>query len=74
MKSSVSARTRPTLLDGLVVVLVLCGAALLLWLFRPADGNFLTASIVLDGVAVAEYDLSAITDGVTFDVDRKSVV
>ncbi|NCB62225.1 MAG: NusG domain II-containing protein [Clostridia bacterium] len=68
MKSSAAERIRPTLPDGLIVLAVLAGAALLLWIFRPTGGNFLTATVVLDNVTVAEYDLSTVAEDFTFDV------
>lgn len=70
MKLSAAERDRPTLPDGLIVLVVLAGAALLFWIFRPVGGNFLTATIVLDNVTVAEYDLSAVTGAFTLDVGR----
>lgn len=68
MNSSAAERTRPAPLDALVVLAVLAGAALLLWNFRPTEGNFLSVSVVLDNVAVAEYELSAVAEPFTFDV------
>ena len=68
MRSSAVERTRPTPLDAVVVLVVLVGAALLLWNFRPSEGNFLTATVVLDNVTVAEYDLSTVAEPFTFEV------
>lgn len=68
MKSSAAERTRPTLLDAAVALLVLAAACLIFWLFRPSPGNFLTASIVLDNVEVAVYQLNELTGPVTLDV------
>lgn len=68
MRSSAAERRRPTLLDGLVVLLVLAAAGLIFWQFRPAPGNFLTATVVLNHVTVAEYPLSELTGPVTLDV------
>lgn len=58
MRSSAAERTRPTLLDGVVVILILAGVGLLLLAFRPTQGNFLTVSAVLDSVTVAQFDLT----------------
>ena len=52
MRSSAADRTRPTLLDGLVVLAVLVAAGAILFAFRPKNGNFLTARIVLDNELV----------------------
>ena len=68
MRSFAAERTRPTVWDGLVALLVLAAAGAVLFLFRPGTGNFLTARIVLDNELVAEYDLSALTGPVTLDV------
>ena len=68
MRSSAADRTRPTLLDGLVVLLLLLAAGGLLLAFRPSGGNFLTATIVLDGETVAQFDLSGLDGPTTFDV------
>ena len=64
MRSSAADRTRPTLLDGLVVLAVLAAAAAILFAFRPTGGNFLTARIVLDNEVVAELPLSTLTQPV----------
>lgn len=68
MKFSAAERTRPTLLDGLVVLAVLAAAGAILFAFRPETGNFLTARIVLDNELVAELPLSALSETVTLDV------
>lgn len=68
MKFSAAERTRPTLGDGAVAVAVLAAAGLLLFLFRPTTGNFLTARIVLDNELVAELALSDLDGPVTLDV------
>ena len=62
MRSSAADRTRPTLLD----VLVAAGA--ILFAFRPKNGNFLTARIVLDNELVAEISLSDLDEPVTIEV------
>ena len=58
MKWSAAERTRPTLWDGLVALLVLAGAAALVLGFRPAPGNFLTATVVLDSVTLDAFPLT----------------
>lgn len=69
MKLSAAERSRPTLWDGLLALLVLCAAvALLLWL-RPAQSDTLTATIVLDGVTLGSYDLMAQNSPQTITVD-----
>lgn len=68
MKFSAAERTRPTLLDGLVVLAVLAAAGAILFAFRPETGNFLTARIVLDNEVVAELPLSTLTQPVALDV------
>ena len=68
MKFSAAERTRPTLLDGLVVLAVLAAAGAILFAFRPKTGNFLTARIVLDNEVVAELPLSTLTQPVALDV------
>lgn len=68
MKFSAAERTRPTLLDGLVVLAVLAAAGTILFAFRPETGNFLTARIVLDNEVVAELPLSTLTQPVALDV------
>ena len=62
MRSSAADRTRPTLLDGLVA------AGAILFAFRPKNGNFLTARIVLDNELVAEISLSDLDEPVTIEV------
>lgn len=68
MRSSAADRTRPTLPDGLVVLLLLCATGLLFWIFLPESGNNLTAAIVLDGKEVARLDLSALDGPTTLDL------
>ena len=68
MRSSAADRTRPTPLDGLVVLAVLAAAAAIFYFFRPVSGNFLTARIVLDNELVAELPLSDLTEPVTLEV------
>ena len=68
MRSSAADRTRPTVLDGLVVLVVLVAAGAILFAFRPKNGNFLTARIVLDNELVAEISLSDLDEPVTIEV------
>ena len=52
------------------MVLAVAAAALLLFFqISPSEGNFLTATVVLDGEVIAEYDLSALTDPVSLRLD-----
>ena len=60
MRPPAADRRRPAPGDALVVLLVAAAAVLLLLFLRPAESNFLTVSIVLEGETVAEYDLSAL--------------
>ena len=48
MRSSAAERSRPTLWDGLVVLVVLAAAGALFFLLLPRGGNFLTARVVLN--------------------------
>ena len=48
-------RVRPTPWDGLVALAVAAFALFLLYLFRPAPGNFLTATVVLNNEVIAQY-------------------
>lgn len=68
MRSSAAERVRPTPLDLVVALLVLAAAGLILWAFRPAPGNFLTATVVLDGETLAQFPLSDLTEPATYDV------
>ena len=45
-------------------------AVALLFFLRPAESNFLTASVVLEGELIAEYDLSALTGPVTITLEQ----
>ena len=65
MRPPAADRRRPVWGDGAVVLLVAAAAVALLFLLRPAEGGALTASVVLDGGTVAEYDLSALDGPVT---------
>ena len=60
MRPSAADRRRPVWGDGLVALLVAAVAVVLLFLFRPEGGNFLTATVVLEGETIARYDLSAL--------------
>ena len=70
MRSPAADRSRPTLWDGLLALLVAAAAAALLFFLRPAESNFLTASIVLDGETIGTYDLTGLTEPVTLTVDQ----
>lgn len=70
MRSPAANRRRPTLWDGLLALLVAAAAAALLFFLRPAESNFLTASIVLDGETIGTYDLTGLTEPVTLTVDQ----
>ena len=69
MRPSAADRRRPVWGDGLVVLLVVLAAATLLFALRPESGNFLTASVVLEGETIATYDLSALTGPVELEVE-----
>ena len=62
-------RRRPTLWDAAVVLALAAAALLLFFQISPSEGNFLTATVVLDGEVIAEYDLSALTDPVSLRLD-----
>lgn len=70
MTSPAAERSRPTPWDGLVVLLVVAAAVALIFFLKPEPGNFLTASVVLDGETIAEYDLSGLTGPVEHTVDE----
>ena len=70
MRSPAADRSRPTLWDGLLALLVAAAAVALLFFLRPAESNFLTASVVLEGELIAEYDLSALTGPVTITLEQ----
>lgn len=70
MRSPAAERRRPTLWDGVVALAVVAAAILLFFQLRPAEGNFLTARIVLDGELVAEYELNSLTQPVTLTLDN----
>jgi len=62
-------RTRPTVWDGLVALLVLLCAAALLLLFRSGAAQRLTATIYLDGAAVRTVDLTALDAPLEFSLE-----
>ena len=68
-KSPAAERLRPTPWDVLVVVCVAAAAVALLFVLRPAEGDRLTAEIVLDGVPVARYELDRLSGPVRLPVD-----
>ncbi len=65
-----AAHTRPSLGDGLVVLVVVTFALFLLYLFRPAPGAFLTATVLLDHEVIAQYELSALDQPVTLSLEE----
>ena len=69
MRPSAAARRRPVWGDGLVALLVAAAAVVLLFLFRPEGGNFLTATVVLEGETIARYDLSALAGPEDLEVE-----
>ena len=69
MRPSAADRRRPVWGDGLVALLVAAAAVVLLFLFRPEGGNFLTASVVLEGETIARYDLSALAGPEELEVE-----
>ncbi|WP_186564210.1 NusG domain II-containing protein [Lawsonibacter celer] len=69
MRLPAAERRRPTLWDAAVVLAVAAAALLLFFQISPSEGNFLTATVVLDGEVIAEYDLSALTDPVSLRLD-----
>lgn len=69
MRPPAAERSRPTLWDGMVALLIALAAIALLLSFRPAGGNNLTARIVLDGEEIAIYDLSALKEPVSLTLD-----
>ena len=71
MRSPAAERRRPTLRDGVVALLVAAAAVALLFFLQPEESNFLTASVVLEGETIAEYELSTLTSPVTLVVDER---
>ena len=69
MRPSAADRRRPVWGDGLVALLVGLAAVTLLFALRPESGNFLTASVVLEGETIATYDLSTLTGPVELEVE-----
>ena len=69
MRPSAADRRRPVWGDGLVALLVAAAAVILLFLFRPEGGNFLTATVVLEGETIARYDLSALAGPEELEVE-----
>lgn len=71
LKSSAAERTRPTLWDGLVaLIIVLIAAALLAALLPGETGGRLTARITLDGTEIGVYDLATVAEGTLVEVDQ----
>ena len=73
MRSPAAERRRPTLWDGAAALLVAAAAVALLFFLQPEESNFLTASVVLEGETIAEYELSTLTGPVTLVVDEDCV-
>ena len=69
MRPSAADRRRPVWGDGLVALLVAAAAVVLLFLFRPEGGNFLTATVVLEGETIARYALSALAGPEALEVE-----
>ena len=69
MRPSAADRRRPVWGDGLVALLVAAAAVVLLFLFRLEGGNFLTATVVLEGETIARYDLSALAGPEELEVE-----
>ena len=69
MRPSAADRRRPVWGDGLAALVVAAAAVILLIVLRPEGGNFLTASVVLEGETIAAYDLSALAGPVELEVD-----
>ena len=69
MRPSAADRRRPVWGDGLAALVVAAAAVILLIVLRPEGGNFLTASVVLEGETIATYDLSALAGPVELEVD-----
>ena len=71
-RSPAAERRRPTPWDLLVAILVAAAAVVLLFALRQESGNFLTATVVLGGETIAQYDLTTLTEPVTLEVDGAS--
>ena len=69
MRPSAADRRRPVWGDGLAALVVAAAAVILLIVLRPEGGNFLTASVVLEGETIATYDLSTLAGPVELEVD-----
>ena len=63
-------RVRPTPWAGHVALAVAAFALFLLYLFRPAPGNFLTATVVLNNEVIAQYPLSSLSEPVTLYLEE----
>ena len=68
MRLSAADRRRPAPGDILVVLAVLACALAVFLLFRPAGGNFLTATVVLDNEEIARFALSTLSQPQTLEV------
>lgn len=70
MKLRAADRRRPTLGDGLVVLVVAAAALLLLTALRPGGSDSLTATITLDGQLVAQYRLEELTQPLSLTLEQ----
>ena len=71
LDSPESAVTAATPLEAIALLaLKLAAAVALLFFLQPEESNFLTASVVLEGETIAEYELSTLTGPVTLVVDE----
>ena len=70
LKSSAAERTRPTVWDGVVALVIVLAAICLFWLLLPRDtGGALTARITLDGTELGIYELSTVEEGTLVAVE-----
>lgn len=65
-----AGRRRPTPWDGLVALIILAAAALLLVGIRPATSPFLTATVTVNNVIVAVYDLNSLQAPVSLPIQN----
>ena len=69
VKLPAARHRRPTVWDLAVAGAVVIAAGVLLFFLRPEGGNFLSASIVLDGETIAQYELDKLSEPVFLDLD-----
>lgn len=70
VKLPAAKHRRPTVWDLVVAGAVVIAAGVLLYFLQPEQGNFLSASIVLDGESIAQYDLDRLTEPVILEVEE----